>query len=112
MAAPIRLPKPLVSGDSVAVVAASSCLEGEGALARLDAGIAILESWGLVVERKPLRSCSASSVETRTRRALSSRTCLAASAGLAGLTPMGTALAKLNEASRKVLPTSWLHSFK
>ena len=40
----------------MAVVAASSCLEGEGALARLDAGIAIVESWGLVVERKPLRS--------------------------------------------------------
>ena len=56
MAGPIRLPKPLVSGDSVAVVAASSCLEGEEARARLDAGIAILEGWGLVVERKPLRS--------------------------------------------------------
>jgi len=40
----------------VAVVAASSCLEGEEARARLDAGIAILEGWGLVVERKPLRS--------------------------------------------------------
>jgi muramoyltetrapeptide carboxypeptidase len=56
MATPIRLPKPLVSGDHVAVVAASSCLEGEEALARLDAGIGLLESWGLVVERKPLRT--------------------------------------------------------
>jgi muramoyltetrapeptide carboxypeptidase len=55
MGAPIQLPKPLGSGDHVAMVAASSCLEGEEALARLDAGIAILESWGLAVERKPLR---------------------------------------------------------
>lgn len=51
----LPLPRPLQAGDRVAVVAASSCLEGEEAIGRLEAGMAILESWGLVVERRPLR---------------------------------------------------------
>ncbi|MCP9807828.1 LD-carboxypeptidase [Cyanobium sp. HWJ4-Hawea] len=52
----LALPKPLQAGDRVDLVAASSCLEGQGAIERLEAGIAILESWGLLVERRPLRS--------------------------------------------------------
>jgi len=50
-----NLPKPLQPGDRVNLVAASSCLEGEDAIARMQAGIAILESWGLVVSPVPLR---------------------------------------------------------
>ena len=55
MMPPISLPKPLRPGDRVSLVAASSCLEGEEALARMEAGITILESWGLVVTPVPLR---------------------------------------------------------
>ena len=42
-----RQPSPLRPGDRVQLVAASSALLGEDALARLEAGIAVLESWGL-----------------------------------------------------------------
>jgi muramoyltetrapeptide carboxypeptidase len=49
-----RQPSPLRPGDRVQLVAASSALLGEDALARLEAGIAVLESWGLDVERTPL----------------------------------------------------------
>ena len=49
-----RQPSPLRPGDRVQLVAASSALLGEDALARLEAGIAVLESWGLEVERTPL----------------------------------------------------------
>ena len=47
---PIRLPEPLRPGDRVQLVAASSALDGEDAQARLQAGIAVLERWGLQVE--------------------------------------------------------------
>lgn len=46
----VRLPPPLHSGDRVGLVAASSALEGPEAQARIAAGIALLERWGLVVE--------------------------------------------------------------
>ena len=46
----ISLPEPLRPGDRVQLVAASSALLGDESLARLQAGIAILESWGLEVE--------------------------------------------------------------
>jgi muramoyltetrapeptide carboxypeptidase len=49
-----RQPSPLRPGDRVQLVAASSALLGEDALARLEAGIAVLEGWGLEVERTPL----------------------------------------------------------
>ncbi len=55
MMRPITLPPPLKAGDRVGLVAASSCLEGEEAIARMEAGIEILERWGLVVTRVPLR---------------------------------------------------------
>lgn len=49
-AAPLlSLPPPLQGGERVALVAASSALQGEEARARLAAGIAVLESWGLEV---------------------------------------------------------------
>lgn len=47
-------PAPLQPGDRVQLVAASSALLGDAALARLQAGIAVLEGWGLQVERDPL----------------------------------------------------------
>lgn len=47
-------PAPLQPGDRVRMVAASSALIGAAALARLDAGISVLEGWGLEVERTPL----------------------------------------------------------
>lgn len=47
-------PAPLQPGDRVQLVAASSALLGDEALARLQAGIAVLEGWGLKVERDPL----------------------------------------------------------
>ena len=45
----VALPPPLRSGDRVALVAASSALQGPEALARLEAGISVLEGWGLEV---------------------------------------------------------------
>ncbi len=48
-APPVALPPPLRSGDRVALVAASSALQGPEALARLQAGISVLEAWGLEV---------------------------------------------------------------
>ena len=46
------LPRPLQSGDRVQLAAASSCLQSD-AIERLERGIAVLESWDLVVERHP-----------------------------------------------------------
>lgn len=48
-AALVPLPPPLQAGDRVALVAASSALQGPETLARLQAGIAVLEGWGLEV---------------------------------------------------------------
>lgn len=45
----LALPPPLRRGDQVALVAASSALQGPEAMERLSAGIAVLESWGLEV---------------------------------------------------------------
>ena len=45
----VPLPPPLQGGERVALVAASSALAGEEARARLAAGIAVLEGWGLEV---------------------------------------------------------------
>lgn len=45
-------PQPLQPGDRVQLAAASSALQPE-ALERLEAGISLLESWGLVVEPHP-----------------------------------------------------------
>ena len=50
----MKQPAPLQPGDRVQMVAASSALIGDAALARLDAGISVLEGWGLEVERPPL----------------------------------------------------------
>ncbi len=50
----MRQPAPLQPGARVHLVAASSALGGHDALARLDAGIGVLEGWGLDVERLPL----------------------------------------------------------
>ena len=54
MSVAINQPAPLQPGDRVQLVAASSALLGDDVLARLQAGIAVLESWGLQVERTPL----------------------------------------------------------
>lgn len=49
-AEPLPLPPPLRAGDRVRLVAASSALvDGE----RLEAGMAVLRQWGLVVEERP-----------------------------------------------------------
>ncbi|MEO1003600.1 MAG: LD-carboxypeptidase [Cyanobacteria bacterium J06638_7] len=52
-AAPVW-PQPLRPGARVALVAASSALVAPDGLERLQAGIAVLESWGLEVERQPV----------------------------------------------------------
>jgi muramoyltetrapeptide carboxypeptidase len=54
--AALRWPRPLRTGDRVVLAAASSALADADALARLEAGIAILETWGLVVERRPIHT--------------------------------------------------------
>ena len=50
----MKQPAPLQPGDRVQMVAASSALIGDAALARLDAGISVFEGWGLEVKRPPL----------------------------------------------------------
>ena len=50
----MKQPAPLQPGDRVQMVAASSALVGDAALARLAAGISVLEGWGLEVERPTL----------------------------------------------------------
>lgn len=45
-------PRPLQAGDRVQLAAASSALQGE-AISRLDAGIRVLQRWGLEVENHP-----------------------------------------------------------
>ena len=45
----MKQPAPLQPGDRVQMVAASSALIGDAALARLAAGISVLEGWGLEV---------------------------------------------------------------
>ena len=45
-------PKPLQPGDHVQLAAASSALQGE-AISRLEAGIRVLQRWGLEVENHP-----------------------------------------------------------
>jgi muramoyltetrapeptide carboxypeptidase len=47
-------PPPLRSGDQVAPVAASSALVDPQGLERLEAGIALLERWGLELQRQPV----------------------------------------------------------
>ncbi|MFM7268204.1 MAG: LD-carboxypeptidase, partial [Cyanobium sp.] len=46
----LSLPQPLRPGDRVRPVAASSALEEPG---RLEAGLALLEAWGLLVDPRP-----------------------------------------------------------
>ncbi|MCP9926489.1 LD-carboxypeptidase [Cyanobium sp. CH-040] len=50
----LHWPQPLRPGDRVAPVAASSALVDPQAVRRLKAGIAVLESWGLEVQRQPV----------------------------------------------------------
>ena len=45
-------PRPLQPGDHVQLAAASSALQGE-AISRLEAGIRVLQRWGLEVENHP-----------------------------------------------------------
>jgi muramoyltetrapeptide carboxypeptidase len=52
MTPPASWPRPLRAGDEVQLVAASSCLQSD-ALDRLQAGIAIVEQWGLRVTPHP-----------------------------------------------------------
>jgi len=47
-------PQPLHAGDRVTPVAASSALVEPQAVQRLEAGIAVLEGWGLEVQRQPV----------------------------------------------------------
>jgi muramoyltetrapeptide carboxypeptidase len=54
LASALVWPPALRGGDRVAPVAASSALADPQGLERLEAGIALLESWGLEVQRQPV----------------------------------------------------------
>ncbi|MEB3165518.1 MAG: LD-carboxypeptidase [Cyanobacteriota bacterium] len=54
MSRPLAWPQPLQAGDRVRLAAASSALDDPGAIARLEAGGAVLERWGLELDRRPI----------------------------------------------------------
>jgi muramoyltetrapeptide carboxypeptidase len=58
MSTPLAWPQPLQAGDRVRLAAASSALDDPGALARLAAGRAVLESWGLELDSRPIHGRS------------------------------------------------------
>jgi muramoyltetrapeptide carboxypeptidase len=58
MSSPLAWPQPLQPGDRVRLAAASSALDDPEAVARLAAGRAVLESWGLELDRRPIHGRS------------------------------------------------------
>ena len=58
MSSPLAWPPPLQPGDRVRLAAASSALADPEAVARLAAGRAVLESWGLELDSRPLHGRS------------------------------------------------------
>lgn len=58
MSSPLTWPQPLQPGDRVRLAAASSALDDPAALERLQAGRAVLESWGLELDNRPIHDRS------------------------------------------------------
>ena len=58
MSTPLAWPQPLQAGDRVRLAAASSALDDPAALERLQAGRAVLESWGLELDCRPIHGRS------------------------------------------------------
>ena len=58
MSSPLAWPQPLQAGDRVRLAAASSALDDPGAVARLEAGRAVLERWGLELDSRPIHDRS------------------------------------------------------
>jgi muramoyltetrapeptide carboxypeptidase len=58
MSNPLAWPQPLQPGDRVRLAAASSALDDPAALERLRAGQAVLESWGLELDSRPIHGRS------------------------------------------------------
>ncbi|QVL52193.1 MAG: LD-carboxypeptidase [Cyanobium sp. M30B3] len=58
MSSPLAWPQPLQPGDRVRLAAASSALDDPAALERLQAGRAVLESWGLELDCRPIHGRS------------------------------------------------------
>ena len=58
MSSPLAWPQPLQAGDRVRLAAASSALDDPGAVARLEAGRAVLERWGLELDSRPIHERS------------------------------------------------------
>jgi muramoyltetrapeptide carboxypeptidase len=58
MSSPLAWPQPLQPGDRVRLAAASSALDDPEAVARLVAGRAVLESWGLELDSRPIHGRS------------------------------------------------------
>jgi muramoyltetrapeptide carboxypeptidase len=58
MSTPLAWPQPLQAGDRVRLAAASSALDDPAALARLEAGRAVLERWGLELDSRPIHGRS------------------------------------------------------
>jgi muramoyltetrapeptide carboxypeptidase len=58
MSSPLTWPQPLQPGDRVRLAAASSALDDPAALERLQAGRAVLESWGLELDCRPVHGRS------------------------------------------------------
>lgn len=104
-------PGPLHPGDRVQLVAASSALLGEDALARLEAGIRVLESWGLEVERTPLHERRWGHLAGRDpERRGDLETAARRGAGLLACVRGGWGSARLLEAPL-ALPPRWLLGF-
>jgi muramoyltetrapeptide carboxypeptidase len=58
MSTPLAWPQPLQPGDRVRLAAASSALDDPAAIARLEAGRAVLERWGLELDSRPIHGRS------------------------------------------------------
>lgn len=100
-------PRPLRPGDRVQLAATSSALEGREAIARLEAGVAVLEGWGLAVERRPLQERQWGYLAGRDGER---RADLAATAPLLACLRGGWGAARLLEVAPP-LPSRWLLGF-
>ena len=100
-------PRPLRPGDRVQLAATSSALEGREAIARLEAGVAVLEGWGLAVERRPLQERQWGYLAGRDGER---RADLALSAPLLACLRGGWGAARLLEVAPP-LPSRWLLGF-
>ncbi len=100
-------PRPLRPGDRVQLAATSSALDGPEAIDRLEAGIAVLEGWGLAVERRPLEERQWGYLAGRDG---DRRADLAGTAPLLACLRGGWGAARLLEAPLS-LPARWLLGF-